>query len=289
MRPVIISAAALLLLSACANTGKQPASDSLTVSTAPASTDSLRQQIATIAAEAGGTVGVAIRHLGTGDTLTLNDTARLPMQSAFKFPIAMAVLKQVDEGKLKLDQQLPISTDDYFETYSPLKDSFPKGVKDKTIANLIYLMVSKSDNVACDVLIRTIGGTKVVDDFIHGLGVENIAIKLTEEEMNGPGTGFEPQFQNWANVSAYTHLLDILDKGTALSKGSNDFLVNTMLATTTGRNRLPGLLPPGTPLAHKTGSGYTHNGLNSATNDAGTIYLPNGQRVALAVFVSMSP
>ncbi|WP_332699988.1 serine hydrolase, partial [Halalkalibacter lacteus] len=56
-----------------------------------------------------------------------------------------------------------------------------------------------------------------------------------------------------------------------------------------GRKRLPGLLPEGTPVGHKTGSGSTNNGINSATNDAGTITLTNGQKIAVAVFVSMSP
>lgn len=286
MRPVIISAAALFLLSACANSGKQPASDSLAVSTVPASTDSLRQQIATIAAEAGGTVGVSIRHLGTGDTLTLNDTARLPMQSAFKFPIAMAVLKQVDEGKLKLEQSVPVSTKDYWDTYSPLKDSFPNGTKEKTIANLIYLMVCKSDNVACDVLLELTGGPRFTNDFVHGLGVSNMEIVFSEQDMQ---RNWENQFLNWGNASAYTHLLDILHKGSALSKASNDFMMNTMLATTTGAKRLPGLLPAGTPVAHKTGTGPTQDGICSATNDAGIITLPNNEQVAVVVFVGMSP
>ncbi|MGE7777438.1 class A beta-lactamase [Chitinophaga sp. NPDC101104] len=290
MRSYIISATIVTLMASCAGNPKQPAADSLAVSSTSTSpgTDSLRQQISAIAAEAKGIVGVAIQHFTTGDTLTLNDTARLPMQSAFKFPIAMAVLKQVDEGKLTLEQTLPVTPDDLFETYSPLQDSFPKGTKDKTIANLIYLMVAKSDNIACDVLIRKVGGCKVINDYVHSLGVKNIEIVLTEEEMNGPGTGFDLQFKNWAHASAYSQLLDILRKGTALSKPSNDFLMNTMLATTTGKNRLPGLLPPGTPVAHKTGSGSTKDGLVSATNDAGIITLPNGQQLAVSVFVSMS-
>lgn len=286
MRPIFFSAAALLLMSACGSSHKQPAADSLTVSSVSASTDSLRMQITAIAAEAGGTVGVAIRNLSTGDTLTLNDTARLPMQSAFKFPIAMAVLKQVDEGKLRLDQTIPVSTEDFYDTYSPLMDSFPKGTKEKTIANLIYLMVAKSDNVACDVLLKTIGGPKVTNDFIHSLGVKNIEIVFSEEVMQ---SNWENQFSNWSNASAYTHLLDILHNGSGLSKSSNDFMMQTMLATTTGPKRLPGLLPAGTPVAHKTGTGGTKDGLNSATNDAGIITLPNGKLVAVTVFVSMSP
>lgn len=287
MRSILFSAAAVALLSACGGAQKQPAAaDSLAVSNINTpSTDSLRQQIAAIAAEAGGTVGVAIRNLTTGDTLTLNDTAKLPMQSAFKFPIAMAVLKQVDEGKLKLDQTVEITPADLFPTYSPLQDSFPKGTKEKTIADLIYLSVAKSDNIACDVLLKIIGGTQKANDYVHGLGVKNMQIAATEEEMH---SGWDVQFTNWSEITAYTHLLDILHKGTALSKPSNDFLLQTMLATTTGARRLKALLPAGTPIAHKTGTSDQKDGVYSATNDAGIISLPNGQQLAVAVFVSNS-
>ncbi len=126
MRSIIISAASLLLLSACGGSPKTPATDSLAVSATAPSTDSLRQQISAIAAEAGGTVGVAIRNLNTGDTLTLNDTARLPMQSAFKFPIAMAVLKQVDEGKLSLEQTIPVTLTIFSKPTARCKTAFLK-------------------------------------------------------------------------------------------------------------------------------------------------------------------
>lgn len=284
MRPILLPAAAILFFCACQSTSRPPVADSLTT-VSQEKVDTFWQNIATIATESGGTVGVAIRNLHTGDTLTLNDTARLPMQSAYKFPIAMAVLKQVDEGKLRLDQTIPVTTADLFKTYSPLQDSFPKGTNTQTVADLIRLMVAKSDNIACDVLLKTIGGTKVANDYIHSLGVQNISIAATEQEMH---SGWDVQFTNWCNVSAYTQLLDILYKGTALSKSSNDFLMQTMLGTTTGPKRLPGLLPAGTPVAHKTGTSGAKDGMYSATNDAGIITLPNGQPLAVVVFVTRS-
>ena len=52
--------------------------------------------------------------------------------------------------------------------------------------------------------------------------------------------------------------------------------------------RLRAGLPPGTPLAHKSGSSGTHGGLTAATNDIGIITLPDGRRLAIAVFVTDS-
>jgi beta-lactamase class A len=48
---------------------------------------------------------------------------------------------------------------------------------------------------------------------------------------------------------------------------------------------LKGLLPPGTVVAHKTGTDGTFGGLTRATNDIGIITLPDGRHLAIAVFV----
>jgi beta-lactamase class A len=53
-------------------------------------------------------------------------------------------------------------------------------------------------------------------------------------------------------------------------------------------NRLKGMLPAGTPVAHKTGTGGTRDGVTSATNDVGIITLPNGKHIAIAAFVGDS-
>ena len=56
-----------------------------------------------------------------------------------------------------------------------------------------------------------------------------------------------------------------------------------------GQKRLKGLLPAGTAVAHKTGTSGTVKGVTAATNDIGIITLPNGKRLAIAVFVADSP
>jgi beta-lactamase class A len=73
-------------------------------------------------------------------------------------------------------------------------------------------------------------------------------------------------------------------RGAVLSKPSTTRLVEVLKATTTFPTRLKGLLPPGTVVAHKTGSTETVNGFTAATNDSGVIYLP-GDRGQLAISV----
>lgn len=286
MKVLCLTAVACLALAACsspANRNPQATDSTQTITDKNAS---LRKTIDGIVTQTDGKVGVSILNLDTRDTLTLNDTAHFPMQSTYKFPIAMAVLKQVDEGKLKLDQPIFVDKKWYYKTHSPLRDSIPNGNANVPLSRLTGLMVSLSDNVACDLLLDLIGGEAVADSFIHSLGVTEIAIVASEKKM---AAAWDVQFTNWCRPSAYTQLLDIMNKGTALSKSSNDFLWKIMLETNTGPGRIRGLLPKELQVAHKTGtSGVQPDGLAAATNDVGIILLPNGQKLAIAVFVSLS-
>ncbi|ASZ12560.1 class A beta-lactamase-related serine hydrolase [Chitinophaga pendula] len=159
--------------------------------------DSLQRQIAGFAAESGGEVGVAAKNFATGLEVRYRDSARYPMQSTFKFPIAMAVLHQVDEGRLLLEQ--PIYLDRKWmvpNTWSPLRDSFPKGNVNVPLSKLLTLMVSQSDNIACDILIDLIGNEAMINDYIHKLGVKDLAIVANEAKMHA---GWEVQYSNWCH------------------------------------------------------------------------------------------
>jgi beta-lactamase class A len=77
-------------------------------------------------------------------------------------------------------------------------------------------------------------------------------------------------------------LLLVIDGGTAMSPESREFLLGVMSRTRTGDGRIKGLLPKGTPVAHKTG---TAGGI---ANDVGYVTLPDGRRFAIAVFTNSS-
>jgi beta-lactamase class A len=249
--------------------------------------ESLRLQITQLSKAAEGTVGVSIENLETGDTLSYNGNNHAPMQSVFKFPIALAVLNRVDKGALSLEQKIHITKRELSdsETMSPLRDKIPCRDTDITINELLHFMVSQSDNIACDILLEKAGGPKQVEIYIHSLGVKGIAIAATEKQMHAD---YKLQYKSWCEPKEMTHLLKIFYEGKCLSKSSTAYLIKLMEETPTGAKRLKGLLPQGTIVAHKTGSSSTKHGTAAATNDVGVITLPNGYHLIISVFVTDS-
>lgn len=165
-----------------------------------------------------------------------------------------------------------------------MRDKYAGKDFDITVGELIAYAVSESDNNACDILFEMAGGTQKVNDYIHSLGVKDIAIVATEKEMS---KSWDVQYTNYARPSAYLQLLQIAYERKKLSKTSHEFLWKTLVEGPTGLKRIKGLLPKGTEVAHKTGtSGTNEKGISAATNDAGIIRLPNGKDIAVVVFVS---
>ncbi len=245
--------------------------------------ETLRQQIDSITRRYNATIGVALVSIENGDTLTINNTHHFPMQSTYKFPLAIAVMNQVDKGKLALAQNVHIPREQLHHTWSPLKDKYPDADVDITLEELVHYTVSMSDNNGCDVLFRLIGGTGKTNAYIHSLGIKDISIAATEEEM---GKGWNVQYTNWVTPYAMAQLLEGLFHKKYLSAASNDFLMQQMVKTETGPKRLKGQLPVGTIVAHKTGtSDANEKGMMAATNDVGIITLPNGKHIAIAVYV----
>jgi beta-lactamase class A len=249
--------------------------------------DSLRTKIEHIAGRASGKVGVAITGFEKYDTLTINGSDKFPMQSVFKYPLALTILNQVDKGKFSLEQKIHLRKKDLLpDTWSPLRKKYPEGGVDITLDDLLTITVSQSDNNGCDMLFRLIGGTQKVERYIHELGIKDIAIVATEEEMHWD---WQIQYRNWCTPAAMTQLLFKFFNGKILSEKSRDYLYRVMAKTSTGKGRLNGLLPEGTVVAHKTGSsGENDSGIAAATNDVGIVTLPNGKYFIIAVFVSDS-
>lgn len=248
---------------------------------------SLKSKIDLIAKDAKGTVAISVLNFETRNRFAYHADLHLPMQSVMKFPIAITVLHEIDEGRFTLDQLIPITKNDLPKTYSPLRDKYPEGGVAISIRALLSYMVSLSDNDACDILLKTIGGTEQVNSYIHSLGVKNIAIKASEFEM---AQAWNVQFNNWTEPAAITQLLDLAFRPDFLSKANHAYLWKIMLETSTGPNQIKGLLPASTIVAHKTGRSDTNEqGITAATNDVGMITLPNGKHLIIAVFVSNSP
>ena len=234
------------------------------------------------------TVAVSVLSLDDAHlNLNINGDKKLPMQSVFKFHIALAVLDRVDKGEFKLDGRILIARPWLLEnTWSPMREQLPpKGNVKTLLSRIIKFTVADSDNNGADILMRLIGGTPEVQKFMNSKDVKDFSIKFNEEEMHKVN---DFQYQNYTTTNSMNNLLKKFYDQKIVSKTSTEFLMKTMEEASTGKNRLIAQLPENTVVAHKTGTSATQNGVTAATNDAGIVTLPNGKHYAISVFVSDS-
>jgi len=259
----------------------------LATSAAQAQHAALRTTIMEVAsAAAPAKVGVALRVLETNDTLSYHNQQRYPMLSVFKLALAMQVLHEVDRHRLRLAQPVLLTKADLPDSGSPLGKKYPAGNVRLPLRELLTYMVTVSDNNACDKLLQLVGGPAKLTAYVRQLGIEPFVVEVSEAQM---AVVWANQYRNWSYPSAQLDLLSQVYRQTALSKPSSHLLWQLLLDTSVGPQRLKGLLPTGTPVAHRTGTSATNTqGLSPALNDVGVMLLPNGQHVALAVFVADS-
>ena len=208
------------------------------------------------------------------------------MQSVFKLPLALTVLHQIEQGTLSLDQPVRFLPQDRIlpHVYSPLQDQYPDAGVDVPLRELLRLDVSLSDNVAADILLRLAGGPKVVNTYIAALRVSGFHLQDSEAVLHHDVSA---QYRNWFAPAGAVQLLRRISDNSPLTSEHTDLLLGWMTSDQRTK-RLEGDLPTGTRVAHKSGTSGVDDGVAHATNDVGLIPLPDGRRIAIAVFVTDS-
>jgi len=247
----------------------------------PASHAGLVRQLRELSRSVGGTVGLAAIHVESGRTVEVNGQRPLPLYSVFKLPLAVAILKDVEEGRLKLDQKVHVKAAEIVPGSAENAALWP-GATDRTLRELIELSIARSDNTSSDKLLELAGGPGALTRRLAALGITGITVRKSVREFLAARGQPHP---NTGSALDLARLLARLQKGEILRADSRELLLGFMAAVTTGPNRLRGGLPQGTPVADKTGSGPG----GSATNDVGIVTLPDAKgHVAIAVLVTGS-
>ncbi len=276
----------------------------------------LEREVARLAELAGGAVGAAVIHLETGRAVHHNGAERFPMASTYKVPIAVQLLSRVDRGEIRLESMIEVQQWDLHPgsgTLSRLLDD--PGVV-LSLRNLVELMLLISDNSATDLVLDVAGGSEAVTARMRELGLSGIDVNrptvsliadwigvtelppktelrpasyreifdaVAEEERERAAAAFDADPRDTATPEAMGQLLKLVWDGDALSEEGTALLLDIMTRSTTGRERIKGLLAPRTEVAHKTGT------IGGTTNDVGIITLPNGAgHVVVVLFVKGS-
>lgn len=112
-------------------------------------------------------IGIGILDLNTGESWFRNRQQRFPMQSVYKLPIAIAILKLVDDRKISLSQTITITKEDFAPGNSPIvKEINSSSNTQFTVRDLLIRAMSVSDNTASDALVRLIGSPSKVNQIL---------------------------------------------------------------------------------------------------------------------------
>ncbi len=282
----------------------------------------LDKGIAGIERQSVGRLGVALLDLKDRKTWSHRGAEPFPMQSVFKWPLAIAVLQAVEARHFKLDDTVTIRRSEFSLYHSPLAKAFKGDSNAYTLRELIALAAGESDNTAADILMREIGGPRIVTAMLAAGNVHDISVDRYEREFQPevfglPGFGWdqvidEPAYRarlaaldpakrraalqaalkerrDSATPDASVLFIEAQARGNWLREPAHSALIDRIVTQTkTGPDRIRAGLPAGSRFAHKTGAGLTMDGVNHATNDIGLVTLPNGRVFAIAVYLAGS-
>jgi beta-lactamase class A len=229
----------------------------------------------------GATVGLYYRDLDTGDSLAYAADRRYHAASTMKVPVMVQVFRDRDAGLLSLDDSIPVT-----RTFASIVDGSPYALNmaddsDSTlyarvggrasIRELVELMITVSSNLATNILITRVGPERA-NATAHALGADSIAVLRGVED----GKAYEAGRNNTTTARDLGRVLAAIAGNHAASDSSCREMVGVL-----GRQRfnegIPALLPPGTTVAHKTGS------ITALYHDAGIVTTPAGRRYVLVI------
>lgn len=232
-----------------------------------------------------GETGVALI-IGSTDTVTVNNENIYPMMSVFKVHQALAVCNAFDRSGQSLDTMMTIRRDALDpETWSPMMKEHPEPVIRLTVKDLMRYSLIWSDNNASNFMFSSLVSVPSTDSFIATLlPRSSFRIAYSESEM---AADHSRAYSNTTSPLGAAELMDRLFTDSLVSREKQDFIKEALRECTTGKDRIAAPLAgkEGVCIAHKTGSGYSENGVLAAHNDVAYISLPDGSHYTLAVLV----
>ena len=217
---------------------------------------SLEQQLSALVASKSADVGIAALDLNTGETVSIKGNTPFPMASTVKVAVAALYLAQVDHGRRSLDDT----------------------INGQSARSLMARMLIHSDNRATDMLFKDLGGPDRGPRLAAGQWRPRASRRphhraAAERQARPVGPPrFEHARWRWSTCCRRIY------KAELIKPESRNYLLDLMAQCQTGKNRMKALLPSGTPVEHKTGT------LDGLADDVGFITMPDGRRIAVAIF-----
>ncbi len=266
-------------------------------------TEDLHERIIEVIQNSGAHMGVALRHIESGEEIRIDADAYYPLASVVKIPILVEACHQMAHGEFTPEDRWALKMED---------KNLPSGVLTfledgltPTVGDILTLMIIISDNTATDIMIKRLG-KEAINQRMESLGLHHTHLRMTVRELfeqilpnadptqdlydlavaekkvgSRKGTRayqLTPE-NNVATPCDLTELLCQIFAGKTPDREWSDFALKILLLQQLN-DRMPRFLPAGTRCAHKTGT------ISGVRNDAGIIYAGDHSHVALTMFAT---
>ena len=231
-----------------------------------------QQQVEGLIRKSGADVAIAFRTLDGKTEWFFNPDETFHAASTMKIPVMIELFHQVREGKLKLDDPLPIKNefhslvDGSIYTLSAADDSDAELYKavgqTRTLRQLCELMITTSSNFAANLLIEKLG-VENIRATVHALDADGMNVLRGVEDEKA----FEKGLNNTTTARGLLQLLDAIAQGKAVDPDSSRQMIE-ILERQKFNEGIPAGLPAGIRVAHKTGE------ITKIHHDAAIVFAP---------------
>ena len=250
--------------------------------------DSLRVRLESRITETpGAVVSVYYKSLSSGELVTIAPDSSYHAASTMKVPVMIEFFRQVQRGGLSpaqpvlLVNQFASIVDGSPFSVAPIDDSdstmYLRVGERVPARELVERMIVRSSNLATNAVIALIGADHA-DSTAHALGARNIRVLRGVED----GKAFQKGMNNTTTARDLGLLLEAIQKHTAASARSCDTML-AILGRQEFNDEIPAGLPPGTKVAHKTGS------ITAVLHDAAIVYPAGRSPYVLVVLTRNIP
>ena len=231
-----------------------------------------RARVEALVKASGADVAVAFRTLDGREEWLLRADESFHAASTMKIPVMIELFKEAAAGRLSLDQPVTVVNE-----FKSLADGSPYSLgadtdseaalykavgQTRTYRELCHLMIAVSSNLATNNLIDRLGVAKI-QATTDALGAGGMLVRRGVED----DAAFRAGLNNTTTASALLVLLDAIATGKAVSPEASRQMVD-LLERQHFNDGIPAGLPPGTVVAHKTGS------ITRIQHDAAIVYAP---------------
>ncbi|MDO8836039.1 MAG: serine hydrolase [Vicinamibacterales bacterium] len=218
----------------------------------------LQQRIETLIRASGAEVAVAFGTVDGRDSLVLNGDVVFHAASTMKVPVMVELFRQAAAGPLTLDDRITVAN-----RFRSVVDGSPYALEigddadadiykaigaERSYRELCDAMITISSNLATNILIDRLGAERVMDTMrVYGAG--DMVVRRGVEDSKA----FAQGLNNTTTARGFYTILMAIARGEAVSAPASAEMVR-ILARQQFRDGIPAGVPPGTTVAHKTGT-----------------------------------